>query len=144
MKRRQIRPKRSGFLLLSALVCVALVIAMGGLMTRMMVVNSQYDRAQLRRMQCQWLVDSGIERAAARLATEAEFTGETWHIEPEQLDGRNGAVVQIAVTPQAEPSAWRTVSVQADYPADSPARVRHSRVVRLPYKTLESPDEEEP
>ncbi len=144
MKRRQTGPKRGGFLLLSALVCMALVIAMGGLMTRMMVVNSQYDRAQLRRMQCQWLVDSGIERAAARLAADAEFTGETWRIEPEQLDGRNGAVVRIAVTPEAEPSAWRAVSVQADYPADPPARVRYSRTVRLPYKTPESLNEEEP
>ncbi|MDY0167023.1 MAG: hypothetical protein RBS80_10795 [Thermoguttaceae bacterium] len=130
--------------MLSALVCVALVVAMAGMITRTIVVNAQYDRTQLRRMQCQWLADSGIERAAARLADEPGFTGETWHIEPEQLDGRNAAVVRIAVTPNPEKPAQWTVHVQADYPADLHTRVRQTQIVHLPRPNYKPLDEEEP
>ncbi len=142
-RRRSQRAKRGGFLMLTTLVCVALVVAMAGLMARMFVVHSQYGRAQFRRMQCQWLVDSGIERAAARLAADAEFTGETWRIEPEELDGQNAALVHIDVASDpTKPEDW-LITVQADYPAEQPTRVRQTRTVHLAQPKSNSLDEEE-
>lgn len=127
--RRQ--PPRGGFLMLTALVCVALAVGLAGLLARIAVVDMQYDRTQRHRMQCEWLAEAGVERAVARLAAEPDFAGETWHIAPEQLDGRHAAVVRTAVEPDPERPGERIINVQADFPDDPHRRVRHARTVRL-------------
>lgn len=142
-KRLRDNPPRGGFLLLTALVCVALAVALAGLLARMAMVDMQYDRSQLHRMQCEWLVEAGVERAAARLAADPDYTGETWRLGPEQLDGRHAAVVRIAVAPDAERPAETVLNVQADFPDNPHRRVRQTRAVRLPPNNT-SFEEEEP
>ena len=135
---------RNGFLMFAALVCIALTVALVGLIARMMVVDMQYDRARLRNMQCQWLVEAGVQRAAARLAADPGFAGETWHVGPEHLDGRHAGVVRIAVVAPTEEPAERTIHIQADYPDDPHLRVRHTRIVRLLDHTNQAYQKEEP
>jgi len=141
---RRHQPPRGGFLMLTALVCVVLTVALAGLIARTIVVNMQYDRAQRWRMQCQWLAEAGVERAIARIAADPDFTGETWRIGPEQLDGRHAAVVWMAVASDPREPAERLLNVQADFPDAPHARVRHTRTVRLPRQNPIPYEEEEP
>jgi hypothetical protein len=92
---------------------------------------------QLRRIEwrCQadWLVEAGLERAAARLKADPSYDGETWLIPAEAMGSRSAEVV-ITTLPiedgEAEPIRVR---VRADYPADGFAedRVRRSKTFAI-------------
>jgi hypothetical protein len=82
--------------------------------------------------QAAWLAESGLERAAARLAADPGYRGETWTIPAAELGGQDGAVVRIEVEPDAEqPERRRRVSVQADYPDDPRHRARRSKEIAV-------------
>ena len=77
----------------------------------------------------------------ARLARDHNYTGETWPITMSELGlpeattstgstgqaDRSAAIVTIVVEPIAAEANRRRIRVQADYPADSPRRSRHSK-----------------
>jgi len=128
------RPNRRGAAIVCALVCLVMAAALAAVVTRIAVLGWQGARDEGRRAQAAWLVQSGLERAAARLATEPDYAGETWRIPADVLDGRHDAVVLIEVTTAAENPRQRTVRVRADYPDDLVDRIRKSKqlVVTLP------------
>ncbi len=84
-----------------------------------------------RRLQAGWLVESGLDRASARLAASADYTGETWEVPAEELGGRAPGTVAIAVEPVPEHPERRKVKVRADYPAGSDRRSRQSREIEM-------------
>ena len=98
-------------------------------------------RTETWQVQAAWLAESGLERAAARLAADADYQGETWALSAEQLAGPEGAAVKIEVKPIAEQPGQRLVRVQADYPGDSQHRARHSKqaVVQVSQSEGEEP-----
>jgi len=120
--------------LLVALVVVA--VASMVFLSVLKSANAQRQRLQteLWRVQAAWLAESGLERAAARLATQPDYPGESWSVPAEQLGGPLAAAVRIRVEAAPAKAKDRVVRVEADYPDHPQDRVRESRqtVIRVP------------
>jgi len=80
------------------------------------------------RQQSTWLAESGIERAAAKLQSNPEYSGETWTLDKEELGGSDEGTVTIKVVPE-DNSDRRIVTVVADYPNDPHQLIRTSRKI---------------
>ncbi len=140
MIHRRARTPRRGMMVVAVLFCLVVVMVLAGALLRVSLAERDGNRNQERRLQAEWLVESGLERARARLAADRGYTGETWPIAAAELgleeaseptgkvvniDGA-GAVVTISVDRTAGASGRARVRVQADYPRDGPRRARHS------------------
>jgi hypothetical protein len=124
-----------------ALVCVALAAVVMVIAVRRALGEWKMVRLEAQQVQCRWLAESALDRAAARLAADPKYAGEVWKIAARTLRGKEdgekedrsagGAVVKIDVsTPPNEPSR-RVVRAQADWPEDASARVRVSKQVTI-------------
>jgi Tfp pilus assembly protein PilX len=89
--------RRGGFALVAVLACLLVISLVGIGLVQSMLDAHRATRLQHDRVQAQWLAESALDRAATRLAAEEVYKGETWAIAPEDLDGRRGAEVEIAV-----------------------------------------------
>ena len=110
------RRGRKGLALIPAMVCLALVATLGAVMLRLAHVQQTTARDEERRMQTDWLAESGIARAGARLATDPDYRGETWEIAKISPDANTSARVTIAVELVEDRPARRRVKVVAEYP----------------------------
>jgi Tfp pilus assembly protein PilV len=119
--------RRRGLALLIALVCLVVIASIMGWIVRAAMLEHRALESAQWRAQAQWLAQSGLERAAARLAGDRNFSGETWIVPAAVLDGRQGGRVTIEVqTPAAHPGA-RQVRVTAFYPDRLYERAQTSR-----------------
>jgi Tfp pilus assembly protein PilX len=133
MKTRQRRPRR-GLALIPALVCLVLVGMLCALALRSAHTQRMATATEQRRLQAEWLAESGAARASARLAADADYKGETWDVAATALGGEtHGAgVVRIKVEPVEGGRGRRRIHVEADYPRHDPAiRARHSKSLIL-------------
>jgi Tfp pilus assembly protein PilV len=150
------RQPRRGLTVIAVLVCLLVMMTLGAALLRVALQERDSNRDQERRLQAEWLVESGLERARARLAADAGYAGETWSLSaadlglaearaaagaPEKSDHAPG-VVTISVDRPAGAIGRLRVRVQADYPRDGPHPSRHSqeRFIDLePQKTGATP-----
>jgi hypothetical protein len=114
-----------------ALVALVLIVMTLGSLLKRARDSWRVTRAEERQIQADWLAESGLDRAAARLAAEAEYRGETWSIPAEELGGHEPAVVDIRVEPIPDRPGLRRVRVRADYPPDAPRRARRSKTANI-------------
>jgi hypothetical protein len=114
----------------AVLVCLIIITIMAGALLRVGLSQREQVKAQEHRLQAEWLAESGIERAAARLAADPGYKGETWEVAARDLDSTDDALVSITVEP-AHGSKGRQVRVQADYPRDPTRRARHSQIIEM-------------
>ena len=77
------------------IVCLVVATVVCGLLLKTAVLARESADAQHHRVQARWLAESGIERAAARLAQDARYSGETWTLPAAELP--HGGLVRIAV-----------------------------------------------
>jgi len=123
---------RRGAVLIVVLACLAVTLLVMVSLLRLAAAERSQMQVGAWQAQARWLAESALERAAARLAADPKYNGETWSLAAEALGGRDGAVVKIEVvkikveTPTGQP-ARRLVRVQADYPDHPHLRVRQSR-----------------
>lgn len=117
--RRFLRSRRGATLILS-LVVLILVTALVGSMAAA-IVNA-HKRSRIGRLNAQvaCLADAAVSRAVARLARDPAYSGETWEIPADQLDGDGHARLTIVVA--------REVGDRPDYPT---VQVRAELVGRL-------------
>jgi hypothetical protein len=115
----------------AVLVCLIIITIMAGALLRVGLAQRERANAQEHRLQAEWLAESGIQRAIARLAADRGYTGETWEVPARDLDAVDDALVTITIEPARGVGQGRTVRVQADYPRDPTRRARHSRVVDI-------------
>jgi hypothetical protein len=101
-----------------------------------MTLERNQLRAQQDRLQTEYLASSGLERAAAQLAKNSGYPGETWQISAESFGGLAAATVDIRVLPVPDESAARLVRVVADFPAEGTARARRSKEIKIVLNTL--------
>ncbi len=87
-------------------------------------LQRQALRSQWQQAQAAWLAESAIERAAARLAAQPDYRGETWNVSADELGGPDAGVAVIRVESTAERPGRRTISVEADYPDHPHLRAR--------------------
>jgi Tfp pilus assembly protein PilX len=118
-------PRRPGAVTVAVLVCLVVAAMIGGALLRTGFVQRRRIQMEERRLQALWLAESGLERAAARLADAPDYRGETWEVPAADLGGPWAGTVTIAVETTNAPPSRRTVRVQADYPNGAEPRARH-------------------
>jgi type II secretory pathway component PulK len=129
--------KNRGFVTVAALVCLGLAGAIFvSLLQRLNTQRRDVDRLQ-RTVQARWLAESGLQRAAAQLADDAGYSGETWIIPADKLDGRQTAQVTIAVPGSAEEMSEHSIEVSALFPDSKVTGVRVNRRVELRAQSAE-------
>jgi len=115
----QRRPSRRGAVLIVAMVTVAVVTVLLVTTTRLVLSHRRATETARWRIQADWLAESALDRAAAALADDGGYSGETWTLPAEQLDGRHGGRVVIEVKPISKtPPRW-TLRSRALFP-DAP------------------------
>ena len=138
------KPSR-GLTVAAVLVCLIILILISGAILKTSVARRQLAVNQERRLQAEWLAESGAQRAAARLARDREYAGETWSLgwadlgQSQRTKGadetagsdKNAARITIAVERVPKEPDRRRVRIQADYPIDEPRRSRHSREMMI-------------
>ena len=138
------KPSR-GMTVIAVLVCLIIVTLISGAVLKLSVAQRELARSQERRLQAEWLAESGAQRAVARLARDHDYTGETWSLSANDL-GRSEqaptgmlpvkaetAAAQVTITVDRIPSFTnrRRVRIRADYPVDAQGRSRHSKEIMI-------------
>ncbi len=106
-----------GAALVVAIVCVSIA---GAVMLGIVRIAAQAYREvglEERQAQARWILESGVDRAAARLAADREYSGEKWLLTAEMIGGRYPGEVRIEVDPIEGEADGRQVRVVADYTA---------------------------
>ena len=140
--------RRRGAVMVMVLVCAMVALVIFASIVRLAAAGRRITDQQSRQVQATWLAESGLERAAWRLAADADYTGETWTISAEEFEVTDATAVKIAVVKIAvvkiavvkievqtipEQPNRRLVSIRADYPDHPQHRSRQSKqaVVQL-------------
>ncbi len=116
---------RDGSVVVVVLVCLMALAMIGAASLRLGLDERRVIRDDEGRLQAEWLMRSGLERAVFRLAEEDSYAGETWEIPADASVGGASAVVRIVVA-EDDTGRGRRVSVQADLSSGSSRRVRRS------------------
>jgi Tfp pilus assembly protein PilX len=138
------RPRR-GMAVVAVLMCLIVLTLIGATLLKLGLVRRQINRDLELRLQAEWLVESGVNRALAR-AAESDYKGETWRLaaadlglpeRSEQINGQaksnvDAAIVTIAVDRTGAGARRRCrIRVQADYPITGEHRSRCSQELIL-------------
>jgi hypothetical protein len=113
------------------MVCVGIAGAVLVSVLRIALAERKGQSTDARRIQAVWLAESGLERAAASLATDPDYAGEVWKVSAGSLGGNHGGQVTIEVKAVPDQPGRRLVSVRADYPDDPRLRVRWSKQLTI-------------
>ncbi len=130
------RSNRRGLAIVPAFVCMVLVTIFCGVLLKLAASHRVLVRSEQSKAQADWLVQSGLERASARLSADAAYRGETWEIAAKEMAGGKAAVVRIAVEPLEKSPKRRRVRVEADYPRDETLRARSSKSLNMDLKPV--------
>jgi type II secretory pathway component PulK len=130
MKRPSQDTKR-GMILLLVLACLAIAGVLFAIGVRVAFSAHHVARMSQWNLQAQWLAESGLERAVAQLAADADYSGETWNIPAQDLGGADAGTVKIEVKPAPAGGKGRLVKVDAAIPDDPVDRVQYSRELLL-------------
>jgi hypothetical protein len=123
------RNARRGLTVVAVLMCLIVLTLIGAALLKLGLVRRQINRDFEIRLQAEWLLESGVDRALAR-AAEPDYKGETWRIGtadlglPERSEQQNGrveasvaaAIVTISVDQPGTQARHRRIRVHADYP----------------------------
>jgi hypothetical protein len=132
MKTHVRRPR--GTVLIAALVCLVIVMAvLGSMLTGTLRARRQLH-AERDRRQAELLLQAGIERAKFKAAEDDAYRGETWQLPTEQVLGNGKGIVTITLSKAADDQSWQ-YQVVAEYPAGNPLSIRRSRTFASPQKT---------
>ena len=115
ISRRSARGRRGAALVL-ALVCLLVVAAIGAAIVQTLLRENRQARQHQLHTQTLWIAESAIQRAAAQLTADAQYTGETWQIQADALDGQWPAEAIIRVEAVESDETARRVLVTARYP----------------------------
>jgi hypothetical protein len=140
---------RRGAIIVVILVCFAVASALFVLLAGQSVAGRRAADAQLWSEQARWVAEAALERAAARLAVDANYVGETWTIPAAELTDKEAALAKIHVEKDTEQPERRLVRVEADYPDAPVYRSRWSKQITIDLaapaasKTAETPKKTE-
>jgi Tfp pilus assembly protein PilV len=115
--------------MLVVLVCIVLVSMVTLSLIKITLAQRSQSQRELWRMQSSWLVESGIERAAAKIAIDGGYAGETWSVAADELGGGRAGEVRIVVQPMDGRDDARQVRVEAVFPAGTDQRAKSSKQV---------------
>ncbi|MFC1596812.1 hypothetical protein ACFL5Q_02590 [Planctomycetota bacterium] len=122
---------RRGAVLLVALVVIIVAAAVFVSVLQLSVAERRRVETEAWQVQAAWLAESGLERAAAQLAANPVYAGETWNLSADLLGAAHGAVVRIEVETVEEQEQRRLVRCVADYPDHPHRRARESKQLMI-------------
>lgn len=128
---------RRAMLVLSVLACLTLVMLLMAAWLRIVGLERQQLRAQQNRMQAEYLANSALSRAAARLAADPDYDGETISASAESLAAIAGATVTIRVETEPDDPQARRVTAAAQVPAAGPRAALRTKQQRILLPTKE-------
>ena len=117
-KRRRSIHGRRGVIIIGVMVVITIAMMMLVSWLRTTGVERRQVAKLQHRAQAAWLAESGVERAAARLAASADYAGETWKPELTKSERASTAQVVIRVTAVAGHPDRKLVSAQATLGSD--------------------------
>ena len=124
-ERHKTHSRKRGAVLVCVVVCLAVAtLLLAGMLQRTLLTKRQI-RTERHLRQAEWLVQAGAERAAFRLASDEEYTGELWSLAADAIVGTDSGVVSISVNGDSTDRA--SVRVVAEYPSGSVASIRRTR-----------------
>ncbi len=130
--------KQRGAVLLMVVVCLFVVSLLSFALMKSTVTHHRQSMRCQHELQAMWLAESAIARAHDQLIKSNDYTGETWEISPDELDGRHSAVVTIRVETLENDEQSRKVVVTASYPDVETKRVRHTKSITVDFARVES------
>jgi type II secretory pathway component PulK len=119
--------RRPGFALIG--VMIVLVVASMLVVSWFRSIAAQRDQLQMAtdRLAAEWLAEGAIDRAAAKLRDNKDYTGETWSISGDELGAQDGATIEIRVARVEGHADRAAIEVEAEYPRNSLHSARVSR-----------------
>jgi len=127
MNRSYHRGCRRGSVLVAALVCLAIIVAMIGSMLVAALTASRQLRAERDLRQCELLLQAAADRASNLVAKERDYRGETWNVSADKIIGSGDGKVTIELSSDAQDKAQLTII--AEYPVGSETSIRRSRTI---------------
>ena len=134
MLNHQTTRRRPGSVLVGTAVLLAAAVALTGLWARSALVERNQLRQREYQLQARRLAEAGAARARAQLVSDPTYEGELWQVAAAEIGGRHAATVAITAQPAG------TILATADYPTDSPMRVRATAHAVATQQTAEEND----
>jgi len=132
------RAPRTGSILIAVLAVLTLIMMLLGVWLKNLAMGRQEIRQQQHSVQADYLVQSAVNRAKARLHADQAYAGENWQIEPGALAGKEPASVSIKVEPVADRPQERLVEAMVQLPSQGPGRTQRTQKskITLPAKEM--------
>lgn len=127
------RRRCQGSILIAALVCLLIIVAIIGSMLAAALTAGRQLCAERDLRQCELLLQAAADRAAHRLATERDYRGETWNVSADKIAGGGDGKVTIEHSSGPQEKN-QSLTIIAEYPAGSETSIRRSRIFSLPNK----------
>lgn len=122
--------RRQGAMLVVALACLAIVMAIVGVMLQGALRARRQLHVERDLRQVELLLEAGLDRAAFQLASNDDYEGETWRIPASDLLGASDAEVVIVAERPTDAEPWQ-VRVAAEYPLGTVASIRRTRTFQV-------------
>jgi hypothetical protein len=129
--------QRRGVVLVAALVCLLVVMALLGSLLLGTLRTSRQLHVERDLRQCELLLQAGVDRAAFRLAKELDYRGETWTLPAATIAGTGDGLVTVEVNRAADDQLPQ-LSIVAEYPVDGEHSIRRSRTILIQSQTPQS------
>ena len=129
---RTFRRHRRATVLIAALVCLGIVMALVGCMLLAAMQTGRQLHAERDLRQCELLLAAGIARAANQAANNTEYRGEKWELSAEQIIGKAAGEVTIEIVPETA-GEKRQLQIVAEYPLGGVASIRRSQTIFVPF-----------
>ena len=139
--RYALSPARRGAVIILAMVCLIIVSAVGSSLVKSALLQRRQVIRDQQRHQAEWLAQAGLERAAAILQSNPEYTGDGWTVPLESQAGKPG---HVAIRVEAgDRTNHRTITVVAESPRDADRGATITRRIDVDLDRLKpaTPDE---
>lgn len=130
---RRSKCRRSGTVLIAALVCMVVIIGLLGSLFQGSLRARRQLHAERDRRQTEFMLQAGVARAALRLAQEPDYRGEIWNLPADAIARTSAGQVTINATRDADHRPWE-VQVVAEYVMGGEHSIRRSRTILVPTK----------
>jgi Tfp pilus assembly protein PilX len=127
--------RRSGIVLLSIIVVIALCMTLFGLWAQAAVRDHHRIQGEAYRFEAGRLAESGVARAIVRRAADADYASETWSISAADLGGTQAGAVEITIETVGGVERIRAI---AKFPADAVHQAQVTKTSELPVTSREN------
>lgn len=121
-------PSRRGTILIVALVCLLIIMALVGALLQGTLRAHRQLRVERDRRQAELLLEGGLDRAAQRLSSDNDYRSESWELPAQSIGGNSSGLVKIEASRESDDGPWK-IHVVAEYPAGSEFSIRRSRTI---------------